>query len=175
MSVEGQACSSLGATQCSSGITYQCAFLREPTLTWVPWFSGGCPGANESEGSIPTSSADERISTATDAPPTATSAQASSVSSLQPLSASRVSFSTAFTTTNLFPNATKTSVTSSISGANSSGTTESDGPNVVKILGIALPTLLALSLILFGVAYWIRKRQANSPPPSDAGQDSYMV
>ncbi|KAJ3021222.1 UNVERIFIED_CONTAM: hypothetical protein HDU68_009732 [Siphonaria sp. JEL0065] len=41
-SVEGSKCTGFGATQCSGGITYQCAYYGSWDLTWGKWYVGGC-------------------------------------------------------------------------------------------------------------------------------------
>ncbi|KAI9349208.1 Fungalysin metallopeptidase-domain-containing protein [Obelidium mucronatum] len=41
-SLAGKPCTSFGASQCSGGITYQCAYYNSSSLTWGEWYKGGC-------------------------------------------------------------------------------------------------------------------------------------
>ncbi|KAI8617497.1 hypothetical protein BC830DRAFT_95680 [Chytriomyces sp. MP71] len=40
--IEGSVCTALGATQCSAGVTYQCAYYATYSLTWGKWFEAPC-------------------------------------------------------------------------------------------------------------------------------------
>ncbi|KAI9349189.1 Fungalysin metallopeptidase-domain-containing protein [Obelidium mucronatum] len=41
-SIAGKPCTTFGASQCSGGITYQCAYYNSSSLTWGEWYKGGC-------------------------------------------------------------------------------------------------------------------------------------
>ncbi|KAJ3232208.1 ammonium transporter [Chytriomyces hyalinus] len=40
--IDGQRCTSFGATQCENKATYLCAYYNSATLTWAKWYDGGC-------------------------------------------------------------------------------------------------------------------------------------